>query len=121
MGDILDDPYDPNINYCGPNGILSFPRKVYGIDCNYAFYVHDKDYRKGGTRQDRLRSDKAMYFRMMMAIKDRYPKRKKFGVTYRNPIFYLAWRRAKKYYYAVRSGGWAFFQYDKSREGGEGT
>jgi len=106
-------PYDPDRNYCGPNGLLKFPRRIYGIDCNYAFYIHDKHYIRGGTKHDRLRADKAMYFRMMYYIKEAFPIKKKWGITYRSPVYYLAWRRARKYYRAVRVGGWAFFSYAK--------
>ena len=114
----MNPPYDPQKNYCGPEGHFSFPRYVYGVDCNYAFYLHDIDYRRGGTQTDvlndtlgtslaRENADVAMYQLMMFYVRQRY--------RWYDPRRVLAWRRCRKYFLAVRAAGWAFF----NKEGGK--
>lgn len=42
--------YDEAIDYCGPNGLhisKFIPRKIGGVDINYACFVHDTGWAKG--------------------------------------------------------------------------
>lgn len=61
--------YDPERDYCGPNGLhisRFIPRKIGGVDINFACYMHDKGWSdgEGHTKADKqFRHDIQAQFR----------------------------------------------------------
>ena len=44
--------YKDHINYCGPAGRFSLPRRYFGVDINYSCYLHDRAYIYGNDRKE---------------------------------------------------------------------
>jgi hypothetical protein len=95
------EQYDPKKNYCGPEGLFSFPNEFWGVNVNYECYQHDLAYQKGGTDSDRKKADILFYRTMMWKVKGAHSKW--------NPQYWLAWRRVRKMYLICRATGWKFF------------
>jgi len=108
--------YNPCLNYAGPENskALSFfiPRRLWGIDCNIAFYHHDGLYQIGGISSDRFQADLAMVGTALFII-EKTPDRWYLwgGNTIRR---HWARERLIKYFEAVRFGGKKSFTFRPS-------
>lgn len=109
---ILIGEYDDNTGYAGPeNKTISkfIPRKLWGIDCNIAFYQHDALHEKGGSKKDRWTSDITMLITILWCIENYPDKKLIYGFNWlrRN----LARNLAMKYFEVVRSQGHKHFNF----------
>lgn len=107
--------YNDSIDYVGATGDWKskfIPRKFYGIDINVCAFIHDFNYREGGSLTDRFKAD-AMFLADMMKQIELTPDNRFYGTNWYRK--HLARLRAIKYFEAVRAfGGKAFnFKEDK--------
>lgn len=74
----------------------------FGLACRY----HDYAYHLGGSSQDRLQADLNLYHNMYLTVEETWPA-----------IFKWWGRRtAKRWFDAVRAGGWVAFNYHNPAE-----
>ncbi len=110
--------YVASYDYSGPenNKFLKWliPSKIYGINCNPAFYAHDGDYVIGGDDLARHKADANMLMIGLRIVEEAPRKWWLYGANWlrRN----LAKRRLLKYYNAVRAGGKSSFNYTGSAD-----
>ena len=79
------------------------PDTIWGISISMSAWVHDGLYSEGGEEKDRELADEIFYECMMTQIRK---------ATWKySPRRLLAWRRARKYYFAVRIFGKKSFNY----------
>lgn len=94
--------YRKGHDYCGPGrGFLAWlvTDAPWGMDISYCCWVHDEQYRKGGTGKDRLASDEEFYYCIKgTLIAKGLPK-------------FLARLVARRYFAAVRILGSPRFNY----------
>ena len=111
--------YDPNYDYSGPenNRFLRWliPSRLWGINCNPAFYAHDAAYSIGGGSTQREMADENMKIIGLKIINEAKDKKYLYGFNWARR--FLATRRLLKYYYAVRVGGSSSFNFKKEDEG----
>ncbi len=105
--------YDPNYDYSGPenNRFLRWliPSRLWGINCNPAFYAHDAAYAIGGGSTQREMADDNMQIIGNKIIDETKDKSYLYGFNWARR--FLARRRLLKYYYAVRAGGSSSFNF----------
>jgi hypothetical protein len=115
--------YDPSYDYSGPENSVFLrwliPSRLWGINCNPAFYAHDGAYSVGGGSTERELADDNMQIIGLKIIKE--TKDKKYLYGFNGARRFLARRRLQKYYYAVRVGGSSSFNYDESATNAELT
>lgn len=104
-------PFDPAVQYCGPEGSRVFSRvlgkRVVWVDTNRACWAHDERYRHGKTEEDRETADRAFLADQYAACEAAY------GPL--NPLRYLAKRMCLRRYLAVRVFGVGPFWAGKPR------
>lgn len=100
------NPYDDDIDYCGPNGCRIsrlISRRIFGVDMNRACYQHDCLYEAGGTEHQRKFADLLFYHCMKLAISR--------AMKWYNPLRIPAYLWALRRYHAVRWFGKRSFNY----------
>jgi hypothetical protein len=98
------EAYDDARNYIGPGrAALGILRKAYGFDFNPAGWIHDGDYERGGSDDEREIYDRDFLLAMLFIVE-------KTPLTWGTGWFrrILGRQRAMNYYQAVREGGRAF-------------
>ena len=81
------------------------PDTIWGINVGIVGDIHDYSYWLGGTDEDRETADAVFYHNLLVLI-----------ITHGGLLAPLRRWRARKYYFALRVGGWAHFG-DGKREG----
>ena len=108
--------YEASYDYSGPenNRFLRWliPSRLWGINCNPAFYAHDGGYAIGGGSTERELADANMRVIGLKIIKESEDKKYLYGFNWARR--FLARRRLEKYYIAVRVGGSSSFNYTES-------
>jgi hypothetical protein len=104
-----------SIDHCGPkikgfkSWLISFlvPDDLWGVYIGDICRVHDEDYSRGGDESDRLAADErfrdSLYIRLNTILMNQSEKQ----------IHRKALLGSKLYYFGVRSGGSAYFNYTK--------
>jgi len=97
--------YDPEHDYCGPEGALAglVPNEISGVCINFAAFWHDRLYWAGGTEQDRRAAD-WLFFKIILVILFKSKLCKPGG------SFVWAACKAVFYYGAVHFAGGKFFK-----------
>lgn len=114
---VLIGDYDDDKEYAGPqNKSISklIPRKLWGIDCNIAFYQHDALYEKGGSKKDRWTSDGTMLITILWCIENYPDKKLIYGFNWLRK--HLARELAIKYFEIVLLKGHEHFNFKLNDE-----